>query len=110
MGGEFLGEFEQMVLLAILRLGEDAYGWTVGEELEKVAGRSVSSGALYTTLDRLERKGLLDSRTGPGQPERGGRPRRYLTVTAKGVEAVRHAREAMDRLWASLDLFPGEAR
>jgi len=110
MGGEFLGEFEQMVLLAVLRLGEEAYGWTVGGELEKVAGRSVSSGALYTTLDRLERKGLLRSHKGPGEAERGGRPRRYLSVTARGVEAVRHAREAMDRLWETVDLRPREAR
>jgi DNA-binding PadR family transcriptional regulator len=103
MTSEFLGEFEQMVLLAILRLDEGAYGLAVRDELEAVVGRTPSSGALYTTLDRLERKGLIESRGGEASVERGGRPRRYLKVTASGMSALRHSREALLRLWDSLE-------
>ena len=110
MGGEFLGELEQMILLAVVRLGPDAYGWAVGEELARVVGRRVSSGALYTTLDRLEGKGLLSARAGDPRPERGGRPRRYLTVTPKGLEALRAGREALSRLWSGIDPEPRGAR
>jgi DNA-binding PadR family transcriptional regulator len=99
MSGEYLGEFEQMVLLAVLRLGEDAYGLAVRDELEHVAGRSPSSGALYTTLDRLERKGLVRSRAAEGNGDRGGRPRRYLALTEAGRQALRHSRETLLRLW-----------
>lgn len=110
MSGEFPGEFEVMVLLAILRLGDDAYGWTVAQELERVAGRTVSSGALYTTLSRMERKGLVRAREGEATDERGGRPRRYLMVTAAGGAALRRSREAMERLWAGVNPRLGEAR
>ncbi|MEX0891738.1 MAG: helix-turn-helix transcriptional regulator [Gemmatimonadota bacterium] len=110
MGESFAGEFEQMILLAVARLGPGAYGWSVARELEEVAGRAVSSGALYTTLNRLESKGWLTGRLEEGGEERGGRPRRYLTLTPAGATAVRRAREAMDCLWAGLDLRPGEAR
>ena len=99
MSGEYLGEFEQMVLLSILRLREDAYGLAVRDELEAVAGRSPSSGALYTTLERLERKGLIASRAGDASGERGGRPRRYLRLTPAGVAALRASRDALLRLW-----------
>jgi PadR family transcriptional regulator, regulatory protein PadR len=110
MAGDYPGEFEVMVLVAILRLGDDAYGWTVARELERVAGRSVSSGALYTTLNRLEQKGLIRTRAGESTEERGGRPRRYLAVTASGAEALARAREAMDRLWAGVDVRLGDVR
>jgi DNA-binding PadR family transcriptional regulator len=110
MSGEFPGEFEVMVMLAIIRLGENAYGWTVAQELEQVAARSVSSGALYTTLNRLEQKGFLRTRQGAGTEDRGGRPRRYLRVTAAGAEALQRARDAMDRLWTGVTLQPGDAR
>lgn len=99
MSGEFLGEFEQMVLLSILRLQDGAYGLAVRDELERVAERSPSSGALYTTLDRMERKGLLESERGESSGERGGRPRRYLRLTANGLEALRASRSALLRLW-----------
>jgi PadR family transcriptional regulator, regulatory protein PadR len=108
--GDYPGEFEVMVLLAIVRLGEEAYGWTVAQELERVASRSVSSGALYTTINRLEQKGLIRTRAGEGSEERGGRPRRYLSVTAEGAQALQRARAALDRLWAGVDLRAGEAR
>ena len=78
----YLGEFEQMVLLAILRLGGDAYGLAVRTELEEVAGRRPSSGSLYTTLDRLEQKGLLSSRPGEPGDHRGGRRRQAARAGA----------------------------
>jgi DNA-binding PadR family transcriptional regulator len=110
MSGEFPGEFEVMVLLAVLRLGDDAYGWTVAQELERVAERSVSSGALYTTINRMERKGLLRTRDGDGTEERGGRPRRYLAVTPDGAEALQRSRDATERLWAGVHPRLGEVR
>lgn len=103
MGNDRLGEFEQMVLLAVLRLGEKAYGLAVSDELQEVAGRAPSSGALYTTLDRLERKGLIASHEGEAPSERGGRARRYLTVTADGMEALRSSRHTLLRLWDGLE-------
>jgi PadR family transcriptional regulator, regulatory protein PadR len=108
--GEYPGEFEVMVLLAIVRLGGDAYGWTVAQELERVAGRSVTSGALYTTINRLEQKGLIRTRTGDATEERGGRPRRYLAVTPEGAASLERARAALDRLWAGVSLRPGTAQ
>jgi PadR family transcriptional regulator PadR len=103
MPADYLGEFEQMVLLAIMRLGDDAYGLGVREELERVGGRSPSSGALYTTLDRMERKGLLASRAGEATSARGGRPRRYVGLTPQGTAALQRSREALLRLWDGLE-------
>lgn len=100
----YLGEFEHLVLLAILRLGDEAYAVPVREQIELHAGRSVARGALYTTLDRLEAKGMLRSRLADADAARGGRPRRYVTVTPLGLSAVRSARAALDRLSAGLDL------
>jgi len=101
-----LGEFEQVVLLAILRLGERAYGVTVREEIAACTGREPSPGALYTTLDRLEEKGLVASRLGDPTPQRGGRAKRYITVTASGVGAVTFAQRNYQRLMDGLRL-PG---
>jgi len=80
-----LGEFEQIVLLAILRLGEKAYGVTIREEIMARTGREPSPGALYVTLDRLEEKGLVRSQFGDPTPQRGGRAKRFFSVSAKGV-------------------------
>ena len=99
----YLGELEQMVLLAVLQLGTDAYGSNVMGELSRRVERNVSRGAMYVTLDRLEEKGLLASRLGAPTPRRGGRPKRYLTVTAAGVGALRKSRSAWMRLWEGLD-------
>lgn len=99
----YLGELEQMVLLAVLQLGDDAYGTSVMRELSRRVERQVSRGAMYVTLDRLEEKGLLTSRLGTPTPRRGGRPKRYLTVTAAGVDALRRSRSAWMRLWEGLD-------
>jgi DNA-binding PadR family transcriptional regulator len=102
-----LGEFERMVLMAILRLGDEAYGVTIRSELAKHTGRSPSPGALYTTLDRLEQKGLLSSRMGDPTPQRGGRAKRYFLVTRTGVAALKRAQNAYRRLLDGLDLFGG---
>ena len=104
-----LGEFEQVVLLAILRLGDDAYGVTIRREIAVCTERDPAPGALYTTLDRLEEKGLATSRYGDPTPERGGRARRYFTVTARGVRAVAQAQRAYQRLLRGL-VLPGGAR
>jgi DNA-binding PadR family transcriptional regulator len=101
-----LGEFEQVVLLAVLRLAEDAYGVTIRNEIEKCTGREPSPGALYTTLDRLEEKRLVRSRMADPTPQRGGRSKRYIIVTAKGVKAVAHAVRNYQRLLEGLEL-PG---
>ncbi len=103
MSNGYLGEFEQMVLLSIMRLKEEAYGLAVRDEMEQVTGRAPSSGALYTTLDRMERKGLIESREGDASGERGGRPRRYLTVTGAGQSALSQSRTALLALWDGLE-------
>src|SRR5437588_6477484 len=99
----YLGEFEQQLLLVILRLGAEAYGPEISRELETRAGRRVSRGALYTTLDRLDDKGLIRWRTVPGTEARDGLPRRLYSVTAAGVAAIRSAREVVHKLWDGLD-------
>ena len=99
----YLGEFEQQVLLVIVRLGADAFGPDVGRELEARARRRVSRGALYTTFDRLEDKGLIRWKTVPGSEARDGLPRRLYSVTAAGLAALRAARDVVRRLWGGLD-------
>ena len=101
-----LGEFEQVVLLAILRLGDDAYGVTIRREIAECTEREPAPGALYTTLDRLEEKGLVASKYGDPTPERGGRAKRYFTVTARGVRAVARAQRAYQRLLKGLVVLP----
>jgi PadR family transcriptional regulator, regulatory protein PadR len=99
----YLGEFEQLVLLAVLRLGDEAYAVTIRRAIEAAAARTVSRGALYTTLERLEGKGLLLSRMGDATTDRGGRARRYHSVTPAGMRALRAAREAVAKLAAGID-------
>jgi DNA-binding PadR family transcriptional regulator len=102
-----LGEFEQLILLAILRLRDDAYGVTIRAELADRAGRNVAPGALYTALERLETKGLITSRMSDPTPQRGGRAKRQVTVTAAGMEALTRALQAYERLLDGLDLSRG---
>jgi PadR family transcriptional regulator, regulatory protein PadR len=97
-----LGEFEQMVLLAILQVKDDAYGVTIHEELERRTKRKVARGAIYMTLDRLEKKGLLDSWTTAPTAERGGRAKRCYKVTKPALEALRASRRALVSLWDGL--------
>src|SRR5216684_246956 len=96
---EFLGGFELLVLLALIRLGEDAYGVPISEAIEDSSGREVAVGSVYITLDRLERKGLVSSRLGEPTAERGGRAKTYFKVTAKGLRKVRDAQRVFTSLW-----------
>jgi PadR family transcriptional regulator, regulatory protein PadR len=98
-----LGEFEQLVLLALLRLGSDAYGATVRREIEEHAGREVSISAVYTTLDRLEQKGLVRSRIGAPTPERGGRRRRHFELLPLGARSLRDAYRALTGMTAGIE-------
>lgn len=98
-----LGEFEQMVLLSILRLDETAYGVSIRAEIAEHAGRSVAPGALYTALDRLEDKGFVTSRVGDPTPERGGRAKRYYKVSASGLSALKRAQSAYQSLLKGLE-------
>ena len=99
----YLGEFEQMVLLAILRLNDGAYAIPLREEIEARTRRTVARGALYTALERLEAKKCVRSRMSEPLPERGGRSRRYYTVTPAGLAALRESREAWLALWQGVE-------
>src|ERR671911_179294 len=100
----FLGEFEQVVLLAIVRLADEAYGATIRREIESRAGRHVSIGAAYATLDRLVEKGYLRAREEAGGSERGGQLRRFFTITPSGITALENARDLQARMWAGIQL------
>jgi PadR family transcriptional regulator PadR len=99
-----LGELEQLILLAVLQCGDDAYGVTVQEELARHTTRRIASGAIYMTLDRLEKKGLLASRLTEPIAERGGRAKRCYKVTKPALTALKHSRRALIGLWKGLEL------
>jgi DNA-binding PadR family transcriptional regulator len=99
----YLGELEQQLLLIVLRLGDGAYANPIRDMLESAAGRELARGALYTALERLEVKGCLRSILGDPLPERGGRPRRYFTVTPAGLRALRQSRRVWLGLWKGLE-------
>ena len=98
-----LGEFEHMVLLAIMRLGDDAYAVPVREEIVRCTGRDVSRGSIYITLDRLETKGYLRSRLADPTPERGGRAKRYYVLRPRAIDALKESRRALVALWRGLE-------
>ena len=100
---EYLGEFEQIVLLAILRLGDEAYGVPIRPEIERRTGRALTVGALYRTLDRLQDKGYVSSAFSDPTPERGGRSKRYFNVRPAGLQALRASREALTAMWEGLE-------
>ena len=102
MGTEFLGSLEHIVLLALVRLHDNAYGMTVRREIESRTGRDISIGAIYATLERLESKGLVTSQVGKPTAERGGRAKRMFTVEAKGHKALRISQEALRRMSSGL--------
>lgn len=102
--GSFLGEFEQIVLLAVAQLGDDGYGVTIRREIEERARREVSVGAVYATLSRLEEKGLLSSWEGDPEARRGGRARRHYRLEPEGARSLRASRGMMDRMWEGVDL------
>jgi len=98
-----LGEFEHLLLLTVLRLGADAYGLDIATELARLTSRRVSRGHLYSSLDRLEQKGLLRWTTAEGSLLRDGLPRRLYTVTPSGVEALRDSRKLLRRMWRGIE-------
>jgi len=100
----YLGEMELMVLLAVVRLGDGAYGVPIAHELLTLAGREVAFGSIYAALDRLEQKGLVTSLLGDPTPERGGRAKRYFRVTPAGVRALTMTRTALTNLWSGIPL------
>ena len=104
-----LGEFEHMVLLAVMRLGEDAaYAVAVLDELERCTGRSITRGSVYITLDRLETKGYVKSWLADPTAERGGRAKRYYALRPRAVDALRESRRALAALWSGLDALLGK--
>ncbi len=102
---DYLGEFEHIIVLALLRLGDRAYGVTVRQEIQFRTNREVSIGAVYATLDRLETKGYVKSHRGDPTPERGGRSKRFFRVSAKGVEAVNRTQRTLQSMAEGLDLI-----
>jgi len=104
-GRDYLGEFEHLIVLALLRLEDRAYGVTVRQEIELRTKREVSIGAVYATLDRLEAKGYVSSRLGDPTPERGGRSKRFFRVTAKGLAIVNRTQSALQRMTEGLDII-----
>jgi PadR family transcriptional regulator, regulatory protein PadR len=102
-----LTDLEFMILLAVLRLTEQAYGVTIGREIEQLAKRTVTRASLYVALDRLEQRGLVRSTVGDSTPERGGRAKRYFTVTGTGLRAVRDTQRAFVALWAGIRPLAG---
>jgi DNA-binding PadR family transcriptional regulator len=103
MSHQGLGEFEQMVLLAIVQLTGDVYGVPIVEEIERRTGRSVARAAVYVTLRRLESKGLISSWMGEPSAERGGKARRLVKIEPEGLQALRESREAMEQMWRGAD-------
>ena len=103
-----LGEFEVVVLMAVLHLDEEAYGSAIRDEIERRTGRAAARGAVYITLDRLEEKGLLSSKTADSAPARGGRPRRLFQVTPLGVRSVKHAVSMLTRMHKGLEPVLGD--
>lgn len=102
MSRDTLGEFEQALLLAIVHLGDDAYGVTIRQEIERRTDREVAIGALYTSLDRLERKGFVRSTMSEPVAARGGRARRYFRIRPAGASALRSSRDRLARMWDGL--------
>jgi PadR family transcriptional regulator PadR len=105
----FLGGFELLVLLALIRLGDEAYGVPISEAIEASSGRDVSLGSVYVTLGRLEEKGLVASKMGEPTAVRGGRAKTYFRVTAKGLREVREAQRMLTALWHGVPQLHGGA-
>jgi DNA-binding PadR family transcriptional regulator len=102
--GEYLGEFEQLVLLAVARLRDDAYGVAIQEEIGSRTGTDVAVASVYAALDRLERSGLVDSSIGAPTPERGGRAKRFFSLRPAGSWALHRSRSALASMWDGLEL------
>lgn len=102
-----LGEFELIVLLALLRAGENAYGVPIAAVIEEITGREAGIGSVYAALERLQQKGMVSSSLGDPTPERGGRAKRYFRVTKAGLQQVRKTRKALVALWRGLPQLEG---
>ena len=98
----YLGEFEMMILLAIIHLGEEAYGVPISREMEKYRGKEVAVGSVYAALERLEGKGLVKSMLGDPTPERGGKAKRFFQITKEGLRRVHETRRVLTRLWQTI--------
>ncbi|MDE3135209.1 MAG: helix-turn-helix transcriptional regulator [Acidobacteriota bacterium] len=109
MKRDYLGEFEHIVLLALLRLDKQAYGMRIRQEIEQRTGRSVAIGAVYATLDRMEAKGYVSSRLGEPTAERGGRAKRFFRIEAEGAEALKRSEEALSRMRLGVRVTRGMA-
>ena len=103
----YLGELELMVLLALVRLGDDAYGVPISKELLDLTGREVALGSVYAALDRLERKRFVISTLGDPTPERGGRAKRFFRITPAGIRALKASHTALMNLWTGIPLLEG---
>jgi DNA-binding PadR family transcriptional regulator len=106
---EFLGGFELLVLVALIRLGDEAYGVPISDAIEESSGREVAIGSVYITLGRLERNGLVTSKLGEATAERGGRAKTYFRITAKGLREVRQAQRTLMNLWQGVPQLQGGA-
>ena len=104
--GDYLGEFEQLVLLALATCGEGSPGRAVYEEIARATGRDVAVTAVYVTLNRLQKKGYVSAEMGPSTPERGGRAKKLFRIDAAGAEALKRSREQFDVLWRSAKSHP----
>jgi DNA-binding PadR family transcriptional regulator len=102
-----LGDFELMVMLALMRLGDDAYGVPISREIELHSGREVALGSVYATLERLETRGLVSSYLGKPTAERGGKAKRYFRVTSNGLRKVRETRQTLMKFWRGLPELEG---
>lgn len=100
--GDYLGEFEQIVLLALIRLGANAYGVRIRQEIAERTSRDVKIGSVYATLERLERKGFVSSTQGEATPERGGRAKRYFKIEAPGEFALNESRRILRSMWQGI--------
>ena len=107
MSRESLGHFELLVLLALLRQGDEAYGVPIGQAIEQSTGKKVILASVYNTLERLEEKGLVRSTIGEPTPERGGRGKRYFSITSAGLREVRSAKKALTTLWRGIPVHEG---
>ena len=105
---EFLAQHELIVMLAVLRLGREAYGVPIAAEIADKTGRGMLQASVYATLERLEAKGLVASELGEATPQRGGRAKRYFKLTAAGAREVRDAQRALEALWVDLPLVAGK--
>lgn len=105
---QYLGEFELLVMLAVVRLGDGAYGVPILREIERHTARDVAFGTVYATLERLQEKGMVSSRLGEASPQRGGRARRYFRATPAGLQTVRETKQTLTGFWSDLPALEGD--